>query len=238
MKHAHACAALILTMAFTGGCATRPPASEAPYLVQLSATYSDGPCDWSLMQNVNDRSKLNGPLGATYWPHAVPAASRSIEKRSAPLGAYGTDTVFSWPSQPNQSLCLALYKRASVWHENVPPLLTLEISQAPRGARIHALTSNAALASAVVTLKSAGSDADLPTERIDLALRGGRAEGDFAQPPDASWVGVIVVATEIGGEGQIERALELLSTAGPEENLIERDGSRLVARPSWPPRRP
>lgn len=233
MNYTHAYAVLILAAAVIGGCATRPPAPEKPYLVQLSATLSSGHCDWSLMQNVNERSGLNGPLGAAYWPHAVPLPSRSIWPRSVPLRAYGTDIAFSWP-QPNERLCMALYKRASIWQENVPPALTLEISQDPAGAEIHAQTSNATLSSAIVAFTSTRPDPGFPSKRIDLALHDGRAEGHFSTLPEASWVRVFVVAAEAGGEDQRERALELLSTAGVEANLIVRDGSRLVARPSWP----
>lgn len=233
MKNAHACAALILATAFLVSCATRAPAPEKPYLVQLSATLSSGHCDWSLMQNVNERSGLNGPLGAAYWPHAVPLPSRFIRPRSAPLRAYGTGIAFSWP-QPNERLCLALYKRPSVWQENVPPALALEISQDPAGAEIHALTSNPTLSNAIVAFTSAGPDPDFPSKRIDLILSDGRAQGGVAPPPVASRVRVVVVVTEAGGEAQTERALELLTTAGVEENLIVREGSRLVARPSWP----
>lgn len=217
-----------------GACATRPPAQEKPYLVQLSAAYSDGPCDWSLMQDVNNRPAMSGMLGAAYWPHTAPVASRSKRTRLAPLMAYGTDTAFSWPSQPNERLCLALYKRASIWQEGVPPVLTLELSPSPAGAEVHALTSSSTLSSAVVTLKSVRPGPDLPSIRMDLALHEGRAESDFDRPADASRFQVIVVATEASGEGQTERALELLTTAGVEEDLIVHEGSRLVARPSWP----
>lgn len=69
---------------------------------------------------------------------------------------------------------------------------------------------------------------------MNLALHEGRAEGDFDRPAEASRFQVIVVATETGGEGQTERALELLSTEEVGADLIVREGSRLVARPSWP----
>lgn len=233
MSYPHACAGLILATAI-GACATRPPAPEKPYLVQLSGAYSDGPCDWSLMQDVNNRPAMSGMLGAAYWPHTAPVASRSKRTRSAPLLAYGTDTAFAWPSQPNERLCLTLHKRASVWHEGVPPVLTLEMSQSPIKAEVHALTSSSTLSSVVVTLKSIRSGPDLPPRRMDFALREGRAESGFDRPADASWFQVIVVATEAGGEGQTERVLELLSTAEVGANLIVREGSRLVARPSWP----
>ena len=232
MKVTHACSALILAMA-VGACATRPPALEKPYLVQLSVAYSDGPCDWSLMQDVNNRPMMGGGLGAAYWPHTVPVAS-SRRTRTAPLMAYGTDTQLVWPSQTIERLCLALQKRASVWQEGVPPVLMLEISQGPTRGEVHALTSNSMLASAVVALRSDRPNPDFPSKRIDLALHDGRAEGHFSTLPEASWVRVFVVAAEAGGEDQRERALELLSTAGVEANLIVRDGSRLVARPSWP----
>lgn len=234
MKRVHAYAALTLGSVVFSGCATWPPAPEKPYLVQLSATLSSGHCDWSLMQNVNERSGLNGPLGAAYWPHTVPSASRTKRPGSTPLRAYGTDIAFSWPLQSNERLCLALYKRASVWQEDVLPAITLEVSQDPAGAEIHALTSNPTLSSAIVAFTSARSGPDFPSKRIELILRDGRAQGGVTPPPDASWVRVIVVVTEAGGEAQTERALELLSTAGIEENLIVREGSRLVARPSWP----
>lgn len=233
MKHARAYAALILATA-VGACATRPPAQEKPNLVQLSVAYSDGPCDWSLMQDVNNRPSTSSALGAAYWPHTVPVASRSKRTRSAPLLAYGTDTSFSWPSQPNERLCLTLYKRASVWQEGVPPVLTLEVFQGPADAEVHALTSSSSLSSAVVTLKSLHPGPDLAPGRMDLAMHEGRAEGRFASPLNGQRFRVTVVATEAGGEGQTERALELLSTAEVEENLIVREGSRLVARPSWP----
>lgn len=233
MKHAHARAALILAAAFASGCATRPPAPEKPYLVQLSVAYSDGPCDWSLMQDVNNRPMMGGGLGAAYWPHTVPIAS-SRRTRTAPLAAYGTDTQLVWPSQPIERLCLTLHKRASVWQEGVPPALMLEISRGSAAAEIQARTSSSTLASAVVVLRSDRPNPDFPSRRIDLALHDGRAEGRFNLLPDASWVRVFVVATEVGGEGQTERALELLSTAGVEEDLIVREGSSLVARPSWP----
>lgn len=216
-----------------GGCATRPPPPppERPYLVQLSVAYSDGPCDWSIMQDVNNRPATSGGLGAAYWPHTVPVASRSKRTRSAPLLAYGADTAFAWPTQ---RLCLTLHKRASVWQEGVPPVLTLELSPSPTGAEVHARTSSSTLSSAVVTLKSIRPGPDLPPRRMDLALHEGRAEGDFDRPAEASRFQVIVVATETGGEGQTERALELLSTAEVGADLIVREGSRLVARPSWP----
>ncbi|MNU43157.1 hypothetical protein D3C71_319340 [compost metagenome] len=234
MKYARAYAALILATAFLASCATRPPAQERPNLVQLSVAYSDGPCDWSLMQDVNNPPATSGALGAAYWPHTVPVASRSRPSRSAPLLAYGTDTSFSWPSQPNERLCLTLHKRASVWQEGVPPVVTLEMFQGPAEAEVHALTSSSSLSSAVVMLKSVHPGPDLAPRRMDLALREGRAEGRFAPPLNGQWLGVTVVVTEAGGEGQTERALELLTTAGVEENLIVREGSRLVARPSWP----
>lgn len=234
MKHALACAGLMLTATFISSCATRPPAPVKPYLVQLSVAYSDGPCDWSLMQDVNNRPATSGALGAAYWPHTVPVASQSKRTRSAPLLAYGTDTAFAWPSQPDERVCLTLHKRASVWQEGVPPVLTLELSPSPTGAEVHAQTSSSMLSSAVVTLKSVRPGPDLPPRRMDLTLHEGRAESGFHRPADASRFQVIVVATEVGGESQTERALELLSTAGVEENLIVREGSRLVARPSWP----
>jgi len=249
MKHAHARAALILAAAFASGCATRPPAPEKPYLVQLSVAYSDGSCDWSLMQDINNRPMMGGGLGAAYWPHTVPVASSRRagtapplaprpathpRARTAPLMAYGTDTQLVWPSQPSEQICLTLYKRASVWQEGVPPALMLEISRGSAAAEIQARTSSSTLASAVVVLRSDRPNPDFPSRRIDLALHDGRAEGRFNLLPDASWVRVFVVATEVGGEGQTERALELLSTAGVEENLIVREGSSLVARPSWP----
>ena len=234
MKNAHACAALILATPVISGCATRPPAPEKPNLVQLSVAYSDGPCDWGLMQDVNNQPAMGGALGAAYWPHTVPVASRSRRTRSAPLMAYGTDTAFSWPSQPKERLCLALHKRASIWQEGVPPVLTLEMFQGPIEAEVHALTSSSSLSSAVVMLKSVHPGPDLAPRRMDLALHERRAEGRFAPPLNGQWLGVTVVVTEAGGEGQTERALELLRTAGVEENLIVREGSRLVARPSWP----
>ena len=233
MKCTRACTGLILATAI-GACATRPPAPERPYLVQLSGAYSDGPCDWSLMQNVNDRPAMSGMLSAAYWPHTVPVASRSKRTRSAALLAYGADTAFAWPSQPNERICLALHKRTSVWQEGVPPVLTLEIFPSPSGADVHALAPSSTLSSAVATLKSVRPDPDLPPTRVDLAFHEGRAEGSFDRPADASRFQVILVVTEAGGEGQTERALELLTTAGIEENLIVREGSRLVARPSWP----
>lgn len=234
MKYAPACISLAVAATLMGGCATRPPAPERPYLVQLSVAYSDGPCDWSIMQDVNDRPATSGGLGAAYWPHTVPVASRSKRARSAPLLAYGTDTAFTWPAQPTERLCLTLHKRTSVRQEGVPPVLTLELSPSPTGAEVHARTSSSTLSSAVVTLKSIRPGPDLPPRRMDLPLQEGRAEGYFVGPAEASRFQVIVVATETGGEGQTERALELLSTAGVENNLIVREGSRLVARPSWP----
>lgn len=66
MKYAPACISLAFATTFMGGCATRPPAPERPYLVQLSVAYSDGPCDWSLMQDVNSRPMLSGPLGGAW----------------------------------------------------------------------------------------------------------------------------------------------------------------------------
>lgn len=230
MKHAPAYAGLILATAI-GACATRPPAPEKPFLVQLSVAHSDGPCDWSLMQDVNNRPATSSALGAAYWPHTVPDASPT---RTAPLMAYGTDTLFAWPSQPNEQICLTLYKRISIWQEGVPPALMLEISRGSAAAEIHALTSSSTLASAAVVLKAARSDPNFPSVRADLALRDGRAEGALNLPPDGSWVRVFVVATEVGGEGQTERALELLSTTDVGGDLIEREGSGLVARPSWP----
>lgn len=234
MKYAPACISLAFASAFMGGCATRPPAPERPYLVQLSVAYSDGPCDWSLMQDVNNRPATSGGLGAAYWPHTVPVASRSRRTRSAPLLAYGTDSAFAWPAQPTERLCLTLHKRTSVRQEGVPPVLTLELSPSPTGAEVHARTSSSTLSSVVVTLKSIRPGSDLPPRRMDLALHKGRAEGDFDRPAEASRFQVIVVATETGGEGQTERALELLSTAEVGADLIVREGSRLVARPSWP----
>jgi len=236
MKYAPACISLAFASAFMGGCATRPPPPERPYLVQLSVAYSDGPCDWSIMQDVNNRPATRGGLGAAYWPHTVPVASRSRRARSAPLLAYGADTAFAWPTQPTERLCLTLHKRTSVRQEGVPPVLTLELSPSPTGAEVHARTSSSTLSSAVVTLKSIRPGPDLPPRRIDLALHEGRAEGDFDRPAAATRFQVIVVAAEAeaGGEGQTERALELLSTAGVENNLIVREGSRLVARSSWP----
>lgn len=234
MKHAHAYAALILATAFLASCATRPPAPEKPNLVQLSVAYSDGPCDWGLMQDVNNRPATSGALGAAYWPHTVPVASQSRRARSVPLLAYGTDTSFGWPSQPNERLCLTLHKRASVWQEGVPPVLTLELFQGPAEAEVHVQTPRSTLSSAVVMLKSVHPGPDLPPKRMDFALHERRAEEGFASPLSGQWLGVTVVVTEVGGEGQTERALELLTTAEAGANLIVREGSRLVARPSWP----
>ncbi len=234
MRDAHAYAALILATAVISGCATRPPVPEKPNLVQLSVVYSDGPCDWGLMQDVNNRPATSGALGATYWPHTVPVASRSERTRSAPLLAYGTDTSFSWLSQPNERLCLTLHKRVSVWQEGVPPVLTLEVLQGPAEAEVHVQTASSTLSSAVVMLKSVHPGPELPPRRMDFALHEGRAEGGFASPLNGQWLGVTVVVTEAGGEDQTERALELLMTADVGADLIVREGSSLVARPSWP----
>lgn len=109
----------------------------------------------------------------------------------------------------------------------------LELASGPAGA-IHASTSSPTVATATVVMQHDRSGPDFPPRRVDLALHDGRAEGTLTLPSDASRVRVTVVATGIGGERQTERALELLTTAEVGRSRIVRDGSKLVAKPSWP----
>lgn len=239
MKYAPACISLAFAATFMGGCATRPPAPERPYVVQLAAIRGDGPCDWSLIQDVNQPPALRRlSLGSAKWPHTVPGPKRGLRRSLAlPLRAYGSHTGFQWLSG-DQSVCLPLYKRISVWQEGVPPTLTLELilDQAPEGglAQVLALTSNPTLARVSIMTQPYGARSAFPSQRLDLNFRDGRAEGQILSPPDGQSVRVIVVATETGGENQTERALELLSNSESRGSLIVREGSRLVARPSWP----
>lgn len=238
MKYAPACISLVLAAVFVGGCATRPPAPARPYIFQLAAIRGDGPCDWSLMQDVNEPPSLRRlSLGAAEWPHTVPAQTRLRRSRAVPLQAYGSDTGFQWLSG-DQSVCLPLYRRISVWQEGVPPVLTLELKldQTPEDgqARVLALTSNPTLTKVSIMTQPYGARSDFPPQRLDLSLRNGRAEGRIMSPPDGQSVRVTVVVTEAGGEGQTERALELLSSGERGGRLIVREGSKLVAKPSWP----
>ncbi|WP_296176157.1 hypothetical protein [uncultured Brevundimonas sp.] len=235
MKYARAYAALILATAFLASCATRPPAQEKPYLVQLSATPSDGSCDWSLLQDVS-QPPVGGylSLGSAEWPRAVPvdaAGGRRIG--NAPLQTFGAKTGFQWSSK-ERSICLPLSKRTSVWQEGVPPILTLELRPEGAETRALALTSNLALAKVTVLIQASQAGSDFAPHRLDLDFRDGRAEARFLTPPNGQWLSTTVVATEIGGEAQTERAVVLVSTPESGGSLIVREGSRLVARPSWP----
>lgn len=236
MKHARACISLVFAATVIGGCATRPPAPERPYLVQIAAAGFDGPCDWSLLQDVNVRSVDHSMgLGAAYWPHTVPAMpARWGRRASVPLQAFGASTSFRWPPRQGERLCLTLHKRTSAFQEGVPPILMLEVAASPVGGTIHTQSSSPTIAAAAVVMQPARPGPDFSSRRIDVALRDGRAESGFTLPSDASRLHVTVVATEAGGKAQTERALELLTTAEVGGSRIVRNGSKLVARPSWP----
>lgn len=234
MSHTHTCIGLFFMTALLASCATRPPAAEKPYLVQLSASPSDGACDWSILQDVNE-PPIGGylSLGSVEWPRVVPAAAAGWRRMgNAPLQAFGARTGFQWSGR-ERSICLPLYKRTSIRQEGVPPILTLELR--PEGAETRALaqTSNPALAKATVLIQPrVGSD--VAPRRLDLSFRDGHAEGSFRTPPNGQWLHATVVATETGGDAQTERALGLMSSSENGGVHIVREGSRLVARPSWP----
>lgn len=226
---------LAFAAALISGCATRPPAPEKPYLVQLSATPSDGACDWSLLQDVNE-PPIEGylSLGSAQWPRVVPVAMRGWRRvRDAPLQAFGSDTGFQW-SNRGRSICLPLYKRTSIRQEGVPPVLTLELRPEGDETRALALTSNPAFAKVTVLIQGSQAGSDVAPQRLDLDFRDGRTEGRFVTPANGQWLRATVVATETGGEAQTERAVELLATSENGGRLIVRKGSSLVVRPSWP----
>lgn len=235
MKHAPTCISLAFAAALISGCATRPPAPEKPYLVQLSATPSDGACDWSVLQDVNE-PPIGGylSLGSAQWPRVVPVAMRGWRRvRDAPLQAFGADTGFQWSSR-GRSICLPLYKRTSFRQEGVPPVLTLELRPEGDETRALALTSNPAFAKVTVLIQGSQTGSDVAPQRLDLDFRDGHAEGRFITPSNGQWLRATVVATEISGEAQTERAVKLMSIPASGGSLVVREGSNLVARPSWP----
>lgn len=234
MKYTHACAGLILATAI-GACATRPPAPEKPYLVQLSATPSDGPCNWSILQDVNE-PPIGGhlSLGSAEWPRMVPIPASSWRRvHNVPLQAFGAHTGFQWSSR-GRSICLPLYKRTSIQQDGVPPILTLELRTDGAEAHVVGQTPDSALAKVTILAQPTQAGSDFAPQRLDLSFRDGRADGRFIAPPNGEWLRVTVVATETSGERQTERALELMSSSASGGSLIVREGSRLVARPSWP----
>lgn len=187
------------------------------------------------MQDVNEPPPEGYlSLGSAEWPRVVPVPAHGWRRvRDAPLQAFGSDTGFQWSSR-GRSICLPLYKRTSIQQAGIPPILTLELRPEGAETRALALTSNLALAKVTVLIQPSQAGGDFAPHRLDLGFRDGRAEGRFLTPPNGHWLRATVVATEIGGEAQTERAVELMSTPPSGGSLIVREGSRLVAQPSWP----
>lgn len=230
MKYTHACISLFFAAAFMSGCATRPPATQRPHIVQLSVTYSDGPCDWSLMQDVNVRPTLSGPLGGAWWPHMVPVA-KSWRAREAPLLAFGA-TAGSLTLKANETVCLPLYKRAAVRSEGAhPPVLGLSLTTDGAHTRVLGQSFDAGLAGASIMIHPYRTRANFPPQRLDLQFHDGQAEGLLPPLPLDQSALITVVATMAGGETQTDRAMDVLAQAELGASSIERDGSSLVARP-------
>lgn len=231
MKHARAGLGLILATAVIGGCATRPPATQRPYIVQLSVSYSDGPCDWSLMQDVNIRPISGGPLGGAWWPPVVPVARKAWRTREAPLLAFGA-TAGSLTFKADETVCLPLYKRAQVRQEGVlPPVLGLSLTPDGAHTRVLGQSFDPGLAGASIMIHPYKPRGDFPPQRLDLQFHDGQAEGQLPPLPLGQSALITVVATMAGGETQTNRAVDVLAQADLGANSIERDGSRLIARP-------
>lgn len=231
MKYAPACISLAFATTFMGGCATRPPAPERPYLVQLSVAYSDGPCDWSLMQDVNSRPMLSGPLGGAWWPHTVPTGRKAWRAREAPLLAFGA-TAGSLTFRAVETVCLPLYKRAQVRQEGIlPPVVGLSLTSDGAHTRVLGQSFDPGLAGASIMIHPYKPRGDFPPQRLDLQFHHGQAEGQLPPLPLGQSALITVVATMANGEAQTNRAMDVLVEGGLRPQSIERDGSRLVARP-------
>lgn len=230
MKHVPAYAVLIIATALAGGCATRPSVIERPHVVQLSVSYSEGPCDWNLMQDVNTRPMSSGPLGGAWWPHTVPLARESWRVHEAPLLAFGA-TAGSLTFKASDIVCLPLYERLAVKHESSPPPI-LGLSLAADGAHTRVLgqSFDPGLTGASIIIHPYRPRSDFAPQRLDLQFHGGQAEGLLPPLPLAQSALITVVATRAGGEPQTERAVDLLTQADLGVNSIERDGSQLVVR--------
>lgn len=230
MKYASVCIGLILATAIVGGCATRPPAPERPYIVQLSVSYSDGHCDWSLMQDVNSRPMLSGPLGGVWWPHTVPIGRKAWRAREAPLLAFGS-TAGSLTFRANETVCLPLYKRAVVRQDGaLPPVVGLSLVSEGAHTRVLGQTFDANLIRASIVIHPYKPRGDFHPQRLDLLFHDGQAEGRLPPLPLGQSALITVVATVAGGETQTDRAMNVLVQAGLGASSIERDGSSLVAR--------
>jgi len=230
MKNAHAYAALILTTAFLASCATRPPAPGRPYIVQLSIAYSETACDWSLMQDVNIRPTGSGPLGGAWWPHVVPVARKSWRTQEAPLMAFGA-TAGSLTFRVGETVCLPLYKRAVVRQEGAPPVLGLSLTPDGAYTRVLGQSFDPGLAGASIMIHPYKPRGDFPPRRLDLHFHNGQAEGQLPPLPLGQSALITVVATMADGETQTDRAVDVLVQGGLRPQSIEREGSRLVARP-------
>lgn len=200
-------------------------------MVQLSVTYSDGPCDWSLMQDVDIRPMLSGPLGGAWWPPMVPTARKSWRVREAPLLAFGA-TAGSLTFKENEIVCLPLYEREAVRQESArPPILGLSLTTDGTHTQVVSQSFDPDLAGASIMIHPYRPRGDFSSQRLDLQFHDGRAEGLLPPLPIGQSALITVVATKAGGETQTDRAMDLLAQAGLGANSIERDGSRLVARP-------
>lgn len=231
MKNAHAYAALILATAVISGCATRPPAAQKPYIVQLSVSYSEAACDWSLMQDLNIRPTGSGPLGGAWWPHVVPVARKSWRTREAPLLAFGA-TAGSLIFKAGETVCLPLYKRAVVRQEGVlPPVLGLSLTPDGAHTRVLGQSFDPGLAGVSIMIHPYKPRGEFPPQRLDLQFHDGQAEGHLPPLPFGQSALITVVATMADGETQTDRAVDVLVQGGLQANSIEREGSRLVARP-------
>lgn len=231
MKYARAYAALILATAFLASCATRPPAPQPRYIVQLSVTYSDAPCDWSLMQDVNSRPMPSCPLGGAWWPHTAPIGRKALGVREAPLMAFGA-TAGSLTFKADEIVCLPLYKRMTVKQEGAPPPV-LGLSLTPDSAHTHVLAQSfdPGLTGASIMIHPYKPRGDFTPQRLDLQFHNGQAEGRLPPLPLGQSALITVVATMAGGEAQTDRAVDVLVQTDLGAHFIEREGSRLVARP-------